>query len=1094
MFESVPPVTRALVAGGLLAVVAAAQGAELSMTRYPAVSPDGRRVAFSYEGDLWIGPSEGGLATRVTAQPSREGRSAWSPDGGSLAFESDRFGNVDVFVQTLSGGEPRRLTWHSDSDRLVGFTADGAHIAFVSRRQTTEGRGYGKLYLVPVEGGAERPVSEIGLSDASLAADGRRLAFTRGAESWWRKDYRGSANLDVWTLDLSEGIPRRVTTWEGNDFAPLWNPRGDGFYFVRESDRAHNVWFQPNAGAPTQVTSLPRPGVRSPSLNATGTRLSFEADTASYVVDVDPAAPGRALGPPRRVVFTGFSDPAASEFEETVSGGVTEFAVSPDEKTLFFVAGGEIWATEKKAKGPRRTRRLTDSAAGERSIASTPDGEGVLFVSDASGEEQIWRVVSDDPEEKRLVRARRFKVEKLTETPGEKSSLKLSPDKETLAYVRGLGDLVLADPKTLEDRRVVSTGFHAPNFDWSADSKRLALSKDDDDFNTDVWIVDAEGVEASYNVSRHPDEDVAPSWDPKGRFLVFASRDGLYQDYELTTVWLRKADYEKTALDWEDEEEAKKEKGKGKDLPTSRPESGPASRPESGPATRPESGPAEGAASRPEAESKPSKEDKKPKEKTKIEFDDLHKRVKRPTSGLGSRVAPTVSPDGKSIAFLQTGPDSGLYLIDVEGKKKDKLQPLPASDLLWVGDDLFFTAAGQLCSTSKSGSKTVYDFSGVRKRRLKEERRLVFVEAWRKMRDHFYDPNLHGADWNAARALLEPWAMAASTSHDLEVVVTLLLGELNGSHLGFRSAGGWSAPYPSRTAETGAIYDESFEGPGLRVKSVVPGTPADAEKSKLLPGDVILAVDDVAVADAPNPWAALDRKAGREATLRVRRGDATLDVVLTPTASIDRDVYEAEVAARQKKVHEATDGRVGYVHIAGMDQPELLRFERELFGEGFDKKCLVIDVRGNGGGWTADLLFTMLTQPKHATTTPRGGGEGYPQDRRVFAAWTKPIVVLCDEFSYSNAEIFSHGIKTLKRGPVVGKTTYGAVISTGGFRLLDGSSLRNPFRGWRCEGTGLNMENNGCVPDVQVENLPHDVAAGKDAQLDAAIAEALKQI
>lgn len=215
---------------------------------------------------------------------------------------------------------------------------------------------------------------------------------------------------------------------------------------------------------------------------------------------------------------------------------------------------------------------------------------------------------------------------------------------------------------------------------------------------------------------------------------------------------------------------------------------------------------------------------------------------------------------------------------------------------------------------------------------------------------------------------------------------------------------------------------------------------------------------------------------------------------MTPSAGLGQAVYNDRVDRRQEAVAKATEGKVGYVHIAAMAEAEFLRFERELFAEGDGKSALIIDVRGNGGGSTADWLFTVLTQADHAITRPRGGGDGYPQDRRIFSAWTKPVVVLCDEFSYSNAEIFSHGIKTLKRGPVVGQTTYGAVISTGAFMLMDGSSLRNPFRGWIAKGNMKNMENNGCEPDYLVINTPADVLAGRDPQLDKAIELALKAV
>ncbi|HYC77316.1 MAG TPA: S41 family peptidase [Planctomycetota bacterium] len=1081
----------------VVSALAPAQGGELTLCRHPAVSPDGSQMVFSYEGDLWVAPAAGGFAARVTSHPAREDRALWSPDGATLVFQSDRFGNVDLFRTSLVGGRPARLTFHSDPDFIAGFSADGADVLFVSRRQVTEGRAYSKLRKIPAAGGVERPVSDLAGIEHALSADGRRMAFVRGAESWWRKDYRGSANLDVWVAELPDGPIARMTSWEGNDFAPMWHPEGTGFYFLRERDRAVNVWWRPLAGEETQVTRLATPGVRFPSLNVRGTHLAFEAEDGVFVLELDPANPALPKAAPRKIPLRGFLETSLLDVEEPVTGDVTDYALSRDDKQIAAVAGGEIFVMDRKGKEPRHVRRVTDSAAGERSPCFAADSESLLFVSDASGEDQIYRASSADPSEKRLSRARKFRIEKLTDTPGSKHSLDLAPDGATLAYVRGLGDLVLADPATLADRRVLARGFAAPQFDWSPDSRWIAVASDDDDFNTDVRIFDVQAEREPYNVSRHPDEDVAPAWDPKGRFLAYAARDGLYQDYEIVTAWLRKADFEKTPLDWEDEEELRKAKKDPKGGAASRPASRSASRPESGPESAPESAPetrpesAEGAASK---ESRPESEKAKEKvEPVVVDFDDLHKRRRKPTSGPGSRTSPAPSPDGKSIAFVQTGVEPGLWTMEIDGKNKSKLQPAPVSSVRWAGDDLFFLSGGQVCS-QKGGQKTVYAFAGTRLRRPSEERRLVFVEAWRRMRDHFYDANLHGADWAAARARFEPWAAAASTPQDLGMVVTLLLGELNASHLGFTPAARWTSPTPSRTAELGVLWDEDFPGPGLRVKRVVPGTPAAREKSRLQAGDVVLAVDEKRLDDGRNPWEAFDRLAGRDVRLTVRRGDGEIEILITPAGSIDERVYDDEVAERQARVHALTDGKVGYVHIAGMDAPELSRFEHEIFSEGYDKDCLIIDVRGNGGGWTADLLFTMLTQADHATTVPRGGGKGYPQDRRVFAAWTKPIVCLCDEFSYSNAEIFSHGVKTLKRGPVVGKTTYGAVISTGGFRLLDGSTLRNPFRGWWAKGTGLNMENHGCVPDVPVENLPQDVARGRDAQLEAAIAEALKQL
>ncbi len=1089
-------------------------GTEFRLMRNPVVSPDGARVAFSHQGDIWVAPLVGGMpAMRVTAQPSREDTCLWTPDGRSLVFTSNRFGNNDLFVVDLVGGEPRRLTHHSADDRLMGLSPDGKWVRFTSEREEQDLRRHANLFEIAIDGGTERRVSGYALTDGRVSPDGTMLAFTRGAESWWRKDYRGAANLDVYVANTKDGGDfKALTTWEGNDFGPMWATDGRGVYVTREKDRATNLWFVTVGGGETQVTNLPTPGVRFASLNARGTHLAFESGSDVHTLEIDPANPARPLGEPRRVRVSGFLDLDQSNAEVRVSNDVGEYALSPDGKMIACVSGGEIFVMERKKGDFRRTRRVTDTAAKEHDICFSPDSKSVLFVSDTSGEEQIWRVKSDDAAEPRLTHARKFAVEKVTETPGEKSGLELSPDHKTLSYVRGLGDLVLADPVTLEDKKTLDRGFSTPSYNWSPDSRWIVLSKDDNDFNTDVWIFDTTGAEAPYNVSRHPDEDTSPAMDGKGRFIAFITKDGLLNDTDLAIAWLRKADAEKTPQDWDDESPSTGGAASAPSTPGAAPGATPPGAPGTpgpggaggGPGRRRRGGddafdapqdPPQDAAAESRPASRATSRPEKKVEPVVIEFKGLHKRTKKVVSGEGRRSTPAPSPDGKSIAFNQPGTGGGLMIVGFDGKDKKALSPTPASQLKWDGDELWHISGGEVGAMSKSGSRTGYALSGTRTRYPREERRLVFREAWRKMRDHFYDEKLHGADWNAAYARFEPMAMDATTSEDLAMVVTLLLGELNGSHLGFTPSQRWSSTNPSSTAQLGVLWDWTYSGPGLRVSRVLEDTPAAREKSKLLPGDVVVALEDRRTDDPKtNAWSAFDRLAGKEVRVTVLREGAEKEILMTPSAGLGQAVYNDRVERRQEAVAKATEGKVGYVHIAAMAEAEFLRFERELFAEGDGKSALIIDVRGNGGGSTADWLFTVLTQADHAITRPRGGGDGYPQDRRIFSAWTKPVVVLCDEFSYSNAEIFSHGIKTLKRGPVVGQTTYGAVISTGAFMLMDGSSLRNPFRGWIAKGNMKNMENNGCEPDYLVINTPADVLAGRDPQLDKAIELALKAV
>ena len=376
--------------------------------------------------------------------------------------------------------------------------------------------------------------------------------------------------------------------------------------------------------------------------------------------------------------------------------------------------------------------------------------------------------------------------------------------------------------------------------------------------------------------------------------------------------------------------------------------------------------------------------------------------------------------------------------------------------------------------------------------------------AWRTMRDNYYDPALNKRDWNAVLAKYAPVAEKVPDAEGLATVVQLMLGELNGSHLGFypgissasqrRSP---AAPEPGderswseQTVHLGVRFDPNFAGPGWKVKDVIPEGPADRVSSRLMPGDRVIAIDGREINNTKNPAEYLNLPPGREVMLLVRaEGRDERKVTITPTtySAIRPALYKMFVRDNRKQVEELSKGKLGYLHIAAMDGASFDKFQEDLYAAGAGKDGLIIDVRANGGGSTADLLLTALTQPVHAIAVPRGGGPGYPQDRTVFATWTKPITVLCDQNSFSNAEIFSHAIKTLKRGPLVGVPTAGGVISTGGTTIMDVGFLRLPFRGWYVVGTGDDMELNGAVPDVLIWKTPGDAAQGKDVQLAKAV-------
>jgi len=385
-----------------------------------------------------------------------------------------------------------------------------------------------------------------------------------------------------------------------------------------------------------------------------------------------------------------------------------------------------------------------------------------------------------------------------------------------------------------------------------------------------------------------------------------------------------------------------------------------------------------------------------------------------------------------------------------------------------------------------------------------KERQQIFDEAWRTLRDGFYDPNFHGKNWKELRDKYRPWALAASTDRDFHEIFNYLLGELNSSHMGL-----YGRDRAKTQRESTGLIGVSVKplDTGVQITHVVPNSPADKITSKLNVGDIILSVDGNSINSNMNFYSTLVNRPNEKLLLEVKNKDGKKrEVAIRLARSLRTQLYNEWVNSRKELVNKYSNGRLGYIHIQGMNWRSFEVFERELTAAGLGKEGLVFDVRYNGGGWTTDYLMTVLTYRQHAYTVPRGAVKNlkkeqtkfinhYPFGERLpFASWTKPSIALCNENSYSNAEIFSHAYKTLGIGKLVGRPTFGAVISTGGRGLIDGSFVRLPLRGWYVKATKKNMEWGPAFPDIIVNNPPDAKAKGIDLQLKKAVDELLKEI
>jgi tricorn protease len=420
--------------------------------------------------------------------------------------------------------------------------------------------------------------------------------------------------------------------------------------------------------------------------------------------------------------------------------------------------------------------------------------------------------------------------------------------------------------------------------------------------------------------------------------------------------------------------------------------------------------------------------------------------------------------------------------------------PAPPTASSSFGD----SGGGVPASVSESGRVTSFSFRVPHEVELAAKHRAGFDLAWRTMRDSWYDEKLGNRNWDAIR---RKYIDAATTpdANTLAAVINLMLGELNGSHLGFtlRSSSSTEAPgsWSPVTAHLGLRWDRSHRGPGLKVLDVIPDGPADHRAGGVIAGEVVLAIDGTSVTPDSDVARLLTGPSSREIKLRVSAADGKeRDVTIEAGryTAVRSLLYPKWVRDNRAAVEKLSDGKLGYLHVKAMNQESFLQFEQDLYAAGVGKDGLIIDVRDNGGGSTADHLLTALTQPVHAIAVPRGGGPGYPQDRKVYATWSKPITVLCNQNSFSNAEIFSHAVKTLQRGQLVGVPTAGGVISTGARSIMDLGTLRLPARGWYLKNSGEDMELHGAVPHHVVWPQPGQTAQGKEVQLEKAV-EILQQ-
>lgn len=1019
--------------------------------RMPALSPDGRQLAFVWRGDVWVAPATGGRAYAVTDHVEFDGYPVFSPDAKWIAFTSTRNGNADIFIVPTVGGPVRQITFSSAPETITDWSPDGKTLLFSGQRDVPNST----LFAIDVNTLRFRKLTEDykTLGEPTFSPDGGRIAFLRHGFPWTRPRYTGSAAAQLLTLDLATGKRAEITKNDRQHLWPSFTPDGKSVIAVTVGEptpnaqwlnkplprmqdsaaRTPNLWAFPSGGGkPRQITRLVGGAVRFPFVARKSGDIVFEHEHDLYRL------PAGAKEPVKIVLYAGSEDKLSNTQRQVFTGNnVEEAEISPDGKTFAFALKSDIWtiAVEKaKTRNAEDAERLTDYAGFDRDFNWSKDSKTLFFVSDRQGNDRIFAL----DVENRAARP-------IWTGSEDAGSPKISPDGAMVGFwvkgtadEKGTGGLyvkpVAADRAGVAPRRVIALpGAVQGDFSWSPDMKWIAYTRRGvEGGGLNIWITPADGTPGkAVNVTRLNATHRLPAWSPDGKYLFFASNrddNGLY-------VLPLKPEEART-----DELEVKFEK------PT-------------GPVT------------------------------VEIDFEDTAQRIRKVSP---RRVDADLAFAGEGKIFFVSEGDA--YTVSYDGKEVTKLTSgggvsnlRPSAD----GRTLFFYRGGSLFTLkiAPGNPQKQVTFTATWERDVRAERLAAFNEFWRSYNTRFYDGNFHGRDWAAIRQRYEPLLSSVGTRDEFASLLNMMVGELEASHSEVSAA---PNPTPGPiTRQLGVYFDYAYTGPGIKVRAVPRRAPGSYAKTRIKPGEYIVAVDGKDVTLDENLYRVLNNKGDRDYTLLVndkptRVGARKVVYKALTTAEWNDLHYRNRTDRLRRTVEQKSNGTLAYVHIQGMGGPNQTTFDRELYEYAEGKKGVIIDVRFNGGGNIADQLINWLGMKPYATYFPR---DGYAQNAPLFGgarSWDKPIVVLMNELSFSNAEMFPYGMRATGLAKLVGAPTPGYVIWTSSLRLVDETGARMPGGGsFRKDGSP--MENLGEKPDYLVPLSNEDWLAERDPQLEKAI-------
>jgi Tol biopolymer transport system component/C-terminal processing protease CtpA/Prc len=1053
----------------------------------PSLSPDRKEIAFVSGGDIWTVPATGGVASLLVSHAANEARPIYSPDGQQLAFISSRSGNGDIYLLTLATGDLKRLTFDDGFEQLDGWSRDGRWIYFSST--SFDIGGLNDLYRVSANGGTPMPVSADRYTNEFFCApspDGKTLAFSaRGIASgqWWRKGHSHIDESEIWLLRAFEGgagTYERVTAPGGaKELWPMWSADGRALFYV--SDRgdagnkngAQNIWTAtPGRSEARRVSNFTEGRVLWPNISYDGREVVFEHNFAIWKLDTT-SGKASEVAIARRGAVAG---PAVER--QRLNDQISELQLSPDGKKVAFVVRGDVFAASASDGGD--AARVSNSSAEEYQIAWAPDSRRLVYVSDRDGVPHLFLYDFSSNTETQLTR-----------DAADDSTPRFSPDGKSLAFIRGAKELHVMDVAAKTDRVLKTAIFERPPvgsdrpFVWSPDGKWIAYVPVAENQFKNVNVVAVDGSAsgpASYlaNVFNN-----TVSWSPDGAYILFDSGQRT-ENTQLARIDL----IPRTPRFREDQ---------FRDLFREEPPRN------VNPANRPEPRPTETPAPSPLPSASPADEKKPGPKPVQVVFDDIRRRLSFVPTGLDVTYQ-SISPDGKWVALVANAANqANIYIYSLDELARE---PVVAKQLTstsgnknWAqfspdNKEIFFTENGRIGVVNLEGRSRTLSVTAEMDVDFSREKIEVFRQGWSYLRDFFYDPDYHGANWEAIRAEYEPLIEGSRTPDEMRRLMQLMVGELNASHLGANPPAGTVQP---STGRIGLRFDRgAYETSGrLRVMEVIALSPA-AISGGIKAGDYLLAVDGRAIDQTTNLEETLNYKIGRRVSLSVASsagGAGKHEVVVRPVNGVTERglMYRQWVERNRAYVAKASNGRLGYAHMFDMSPASLNQLHIDLDAENYAKDGVVIDLRNNSGGFVNVYAIDVLARRGYLTMTLRGASAAPARTVLGQRALNRPTILVTNQHSLSDAEDFTEGYRTLGLGQVVGEPTAGWIIYTWNQPLIDGTILRLP-RMKITANDGTNMERNPRPVDIEVTRPIGETLTSRDSQLDVAVRELLKQL